>query len=171
MRRIAAGLLLVVLILLLPAVPALPQPGPIWLVREVTAGPAASGPILASQSPAALETPIPPGSILKIATIAAALESGVITPASGVTCSRKVEVAGHSLTCSHPDLHRPVRAVDALAQSCNVYAATIASRLSRSALDKILVDLGLPVTMTDLDMALAETFDEVFGAEAIRSVA
>jgi lipoyl(octanoyl) transferase len=27
-----------------------------------------------------------------------------------------------------------------------------------------LVDLGLPVTMTDLDMALAETFDEVFGA-------
>jgi lipoyl(octanoyl) transferase len=27
-----------------------------------------------------------------------------------------------------------------------------------------LVDLGLPVSMTDLDMALAETFDEVFGA-------
>lgn len=27
-----------------------------------------------------------------------------------------------------------------------------------------LVDLGLPVTMTDLDVALAETFDEVFGA-------
>jgi lipoyl(octanoyl) transferase len=27
-----------------------------------------------------------------------------------------------------------------------------------------LVDLGLPVTMTDLDMALAETFEEVFGA-------
>ena len=26
-----------------------------------------------------------------------------------------------------------------------------------------LVDLGLPVTMADLDMALAETFDEVFG--------
>jgi lipoyl(octanoyl) transferase len=28
-----------------------------------------------------------------------------------------------------------------------------------------LVDLGLPVAMTDLDMALAGTFDEVFGAE------
>jgi lipoyl(octanoyl) transferase len=27
-----------------------------------------------------------------------------------------------------------------------------------------LVDLGLPVTMADLDVALAETFDEVFGA-------
>jgi lipoyl(octanoyl) transferase len=27
-----------------------------------------------------------------------------------------------------------------------------------------LVDLGLPVTMADLDMALAETFEEVFGA-------
>ena len=29
-----------------------------------------------------------------------------------------------------------------------------------------LVDLGLPVTMTDLDVALAETFDEVFGPGA-----
>ena len=29
-----------------------------------------------------------------------------------------------------------------------------------------LVDLGLPVTMTDLDMALAETFDEVFALGA-----
>ncbi len=29
-----------------------------------------------------------------------------------------------------------------------------------------LVDLGLPVTMTDLDMALAETFEEVFGVPA-----
>ena len=28
-----------------------------------------------------------------------------------------------------------------------------------------LVDLGLPVTMTDVDVALAETFDEVFGAQ------
>jgi lipoyl(octanoyl) transferase len=26
-----------------------------------------------------------------------------------------------------------------------------------------LVDLGLPVTLADLDTALAETFDEVFG--------
>ncbi len=29
-----------------------------------------------------------------------------------------------------------------------------------------LVDLGLPVTMTDLDVALAQTFDEVFALEA-----
>lgn len=34
-----------------------------------------------------------------------------------------------------------------------------------------LVDLGLPVTMTDLDMALAETFDEVFGAVTPSAVA
>jgi lipoyl(octanoyl) transferase len=30
-----------------------------------------------------------------------------------------------------------------------------------------LVDLGLPVTLADLDIALAETFDEVFG-QAVR---
>ena len=34
-----------------------------------------------------------------------------------------------------------------------------------------LVDLGLPVTLADLDAALAETFDEVFGAPVRRSVA
>ncbi|UYN96957.1 MAG: lipoyl(octanoyl) transferase LipB [Enhydrobacter sp.] len=34
-----------------------------------------------------------------------------------------------------------------------------------------LVDLGLPVTMMDLDAALAETFDEVFGAPIKPSVA
>jgi len=32
-----------------------------------------------------------------------------------------------------------------------------------------LVDLGVPVTMTDLDMALAETFDEVFSAPSPRA--
>ena len=31
-----------------------------------------------------------------------------------------------------------------------------------------LVDLGLPVTLTDLDTALAETFEEVFGHELSR---
>ena len=30
-----------------------------------------------------------------------------------------------------------------------------------------LVDLGLPVTMADLDVALAETFDEVFASESV----
>ena len=34
-----------------------------------------------------------------------------------------------------------------------------------------LVDLGLPVTMTDLDTALAETFDEVFGASKASAAA
>ena len=34
-----------------------------------------------------------------------------------------------------------------------------------------LVDLGLPVTLSDLDSALAETFDEVFGASVRPSVA
>jgi len=33
-----------------------------------------------------------------------------------------------------------------------------------------LVDLGLPVTMADLDVALTETFDEVFGAKSERNV-
>jgi lipoyl(octanoyl) transferase len=34
-----------------------------------------------------------------------------------------------------------------------------------------LVDLGLPVTLADLDIALAETFDEVFGLGAVETPA
>ena len=34
-----------------------------------------------------------------------------------------------------------------------------------------LVDLGLPVTLADLDIALAETFDEVFGEDVRPSAA
>jgi lipoyl(octanoyl) transferase len=34
-----------------------------------------------------------------------------------------------------------------------------------------LVDLGLPVTLADLDIALAETFDEVFGLATVEAPA
>ncbi len=42
------------------------------------------------------------------------------------------------------------------------YAGIVPCGISQHGITS-LVDLGLPVTMTDLDVALAETFDEVFG--------
>jgi SpoIID/LytB domain protein len=95
---------------------------------------------------AILDTPLLPGSILKVATIAAALESGVIGPRSGIACDGVVVVGSHRLVCTHPDFHRPLTPSEALAHSCNVYAAAAAARLSRTALDRALSALGLPPT-------------------------
>jgi SpoIID/LytB domain protein len=84
-----------------------------------------------------------PGSIVKIATLAAALEAGVIDERAAILCTRRIAVAGHTLACAHPDRHQPLRAVDALAHSCNVFFANVAARLSRASLDRALVSLGL----------------------------
>ena len=87
-----------------------------------------------------------PGSIAKVATLIAALEAGVIQPATRMTCPRRLEVDGHRLDCSHPDLGRPLDAVEALAHSCNGYFADIAGRLRRDDLDRAFGQLGLPPT-------------------------
>jgi penicillin-binding protein 2 len=102
-----------------------------------------SGRTIASSRADLLDTPVEPGSIAKIATLAAALESGVVTERTAILCTRTVVVAGRTLTCSHPDLHRPLRPAEALAHSCNVYFATIAGRLPRTSLDAALGALGL----------------------------
>jgi len=106
---------------------------------------ATNKPITTEQA-AVIDTPVLPGSVMKIVTLAAALESGVISETSGILCTRDVTVGGRRLTCAHPDLHRPLTVADALAYSCDVFTATIAGRLSRSAFDAALTSLGLPAS-------------------------
>jgi len=101
---------------------------------------------IASTDAARLGKPVAPGSVIKIATLAAALEAGVVDDNTGITCTREVVVDGHRLVCTHPDLHRPMKPAEALAQSCNVYFATIAKRLPRPVFDRILAGLGLPLS-------------------------
>ena len=90
-----------------------------------------------------LDREIAPGSVIKIATLAAALESGAATERTRIVCTRQAVVAGHRLSCAHPDLHRALDPAEALAHSCNVYFATVAQRLSRGAFDAALTSLGL----------------------------
>jgi len=93
-----------------------------------------------------LGTPVLPGSIIKVATLVAALESGVIGPDTRMLCPREVVIDGRRVPCSHPDLRRPIGPAEALAHSCNGYFAAVAGRLRREALDRALVQLGLPRT-------------------------
>lgn len=103
-----------------------------------------SGATLASERPDVVERPILPGSVMKLAAVAAALEAGTITSRTRILCTRSVVVDGHRLTCTHPDLHRPLTPEEALTHSCNVFVATLAARLSRASFDRALAGLGLP---------------------------
>lgn len=101
---------------------------------------------------------------MKIATIAAGLEAGIIDEHTGILCRREVTVAGHRLACTHPDFHRPLTPAEALAHSCNVYVASVAERLPRAALDRALNSLGLPASDPSQPAAGA-----ALGVEGIRA--
>jgi SpoIID/LytB domain protein len=102
-----------------------------------------TGHIVSEARPEIVDAPVAPGSVYKIATLLAASETGLLDQRTAIVCRRTINVAGTSLTCIHPDLHRALTPVDALAQSCNFYFATVAGRLSRPALDAVLARLGL----------------------------
>lgn len=123
----------------------------------------ANGRALASEHPEHLDTPVAPGSVMKIVALAAALESGVVSERTGILCTRQTAVAGHRLTCTHPDLHRPLKPGEALAHSCNVFYASVAGRLSRSAFDRVLSSLGLPPSDPSQSLAAA-----ALGLEGVR---
>ena len=118
-----------------------PQTGVASMVVDL-----ATGRTLSAERPDVMSREVLPGSVMKVAAVAAALEAGAMTERTTVLCTRRIVVDGHTLTCTHPDLHRPLRASEALAQSCNVFVATVATRVSRRALDSALASLGLPAS-------------------------
>ena len=113
-------------------------PGPAYLLLALP-----SHQIIAESRRDVLATPIEPGSVMKVITLAAALEQGVADADTRILCRRTIDVDGRTLTCVHPDFHRALDPVEALAHSCNVYFATIARRLPRDAFDDMLVRVGL----------------------------
>jgi len=152
----ALGVLLLAWLLATPGAvgPSTQPPAPIatpaYRVIDI-----ASGRTLASSREDLLRTPVLPGSILKIATLVAALESGVIRPETRMLCPRQIEIEGRRYSCSHPDVGRPIGPAEALAHSCNGYFASIATRLRREALDLALTQLGLPPSSPSVPMAAA----------------
>jgi SpoIID/LytB domain protein len=102
-----------------------------------------------------LDTPVLPGSIAKTAALVAALEKGIITANSSHLCRRVVNADGRTLTCSHPDLKRPLSPAEALAYSCNDFFVSLAPRLPREALNATRIAAGLPPISSTTPMALA----------------
>ncbi len=100
--------------------------------------------VLVAANAALLDTLVAPGSIAKIPVAMAAFEAGVLDEQTALMCRRVWVSEGRRYVCSHPDLGRPMHAVDALAHSCNYFFATIATHLSRAAIEGAFVALGLP---------------------------
>jgi SpoIID/LytB domain protein len=100
-----------------------------------------SGRVVAEARRDVLSTPVAPGSLMKLAALVALYEQGLGDVR--VACTRRVVVDGKTLTCVHPDLHRPLSPADAVGYSCNTYFGTLALRISRQSLDSVLVRLGL----------------------------
>ena len=115
----------------------------------------ASGRTLSMARPDVLQATIVPGSVIKIAALMAALDSGTIEPGTSIRCRRDIEIDGHRVTCAHPDLGRPLHVSEALAHSCNDFVATMARRLPRAAFDRALGQLGLPPVAAGVPLELA----------------
>ncbi len=84
-----------------------------------------------------LERVVAPGSLIKIATLAAALEAGAITPRTGLLCTREAHVAGQTLICAHPDLQRPLRAAKR-SRIRAIRSSRLSLRAPRSVFDRVL---------------------------------
>jgi SpoIID/LytB domain protein len=105
--------------------------------------------------PEVLDTPVLPGSIVKTIALVAALERGVVTANTSHMCRRTLQADGQTLTCSHPDLKRPLSPAEALAYSCNDFFVSLAPKLSRAALNATRLAAGLPPIQSGTAMASA----------------
>nr|WP_152828719.1 penicillin-binding protein 2 [Fertoeibacter niger] len=82
----------------------------------------------------AVQGAYPPGSTFKMVTALAALEAGVITPETTVSCPGHYEMGGRRFHCWKRGGHGGVSLERSLAESCDVYYYDIAQRVG---IDKI----------------------------------
>ena len=89
---------------------------------------------------------LPPGSIFKPITLAAALESGVVDPQEKILCKGYYDVldANNPPKCwVYPSSHGWVNAEEAIAHSCNAYFFEVGRRMGIEALDQYAEIFGL----------------------------
>jgi stage II sporulation protein D len=92
-----------------------------------------------------LDAPVWPGSIAKLATYTAAIDAGTLTEHTHILCTRRVMLRdGRRADCSHPPIATALSLREAVAMSCNVFAAEVARSLTSAQLAAGFVRLGFP---------------------------
>jgi penicillin-binding protein 2 len=93
----------------------------------------------------------PPGSTFKLVTALAALESGVAGPDHEVLCPGFMQLGRSRFHCWRPYGHGPLRLVDAIAQSCDVYFYDLARKVGIEAIAEMARRFGLGQKL-DIDL-------------------
>jgi stage II sporulation protein D len=92
-----------------------------------------------------LDAPVWPGSIAKLATYTAAIDAGTLSDDTHILCTRRVTLRdGRHIDCSHPATASALSLREAVAMSCNVFAAEVARSLTPTQLAAGFTRLGLP---------------------------
>ncbi len=91
----------------------------------------------------AFHTAYPPGSIFKLVTASALLESGRRDPDNSYHCGNHFSLLGREWTCSVPGGHGNVNMTGALAHSCSIYFYRLAPSMMRGEIEAMARRLGL----------------------------
>lgn len=91
----------------------------------------------------ALTTVFEPGSVTKVITMAAALDAGLVTPATPIEVPDRIQVADHVFTDYSPHPTQVWSTTDILVDSSNVGTIKIAAKLGKDRIDGALRKFGL----------------------------
>ena len=94
----------------------------------------------------------PPGSTYKLIVAAAALEEGIITPDTKISCNGSFELGNRSYRCWKKHGHGPVALHQALVESCDVYFYTVGKMLGVDKIAKYAKMFGLG-DLTGIELA------------------
>ena len=92
-----------------------------------------------------------PGSVFKLITCSAALDTGAVTPNTTFVCAGKIGVAGTTFRCANGHVHGSETVAQGLAVSCNPCFIQIGARLGKENFCKYFEAFGLR-TATGIDL-------------------
>jgi penicillin-binding protein 2 len=91
----------------------------------------------------AVQGQFPPGSTFKVAVATGALEQGVVTPFTGVTCTGGIPFGNHFFRCWKKGGHGSVNLHRAIVESCDVFFYQVGQRLGVDTIADYANRLGL----------------------------
>jgi penicillin-binding protein 2 len=91
----------------------------------------------------AVQGQFPPGSTFKVAVATGALEEGVVTPFTGMTCSGGIPFGNHFFRCWKKGGHGGVNLHRAIVESCDVFFYQVGRRLGVDGIAEYARRLGL----------------------------
>lgn len=92
-----------------------------------------------------------PGSVFKLISALAGLQSGILTPSTRMTCQGVVNYLGRDFHCHKESGHGLLNLSDAIMHSCNVYFFQVAKEIDAQELAQVAHSLGLG-KLTHIDL-------------------